>query len=70
MLLVLAVSISGCGGTDEPPSTPAGNATDARFVAGMIPHHEGAIEMAKLAETRAEREEIKQLADDILASQQ
>lgn len=70
LLLIFAFSVSACGGDDEPSPTAAGNATDSRFVAGMVPHHEGAIEMAKLAEARAKREEIKEMAADILASQQ
>ena len=35
----------------------------------MIPHHESAIEMAKIAQKQAEHPEIKQLADDIVAAQ-
>jgi uncharacterized protein (DUF305 family) len=35
----------------------------------MIPHHESAIEMAKLAQQKASHSEIKTLAGDIIASQ-
>ena len=43
---------------------------DAAFAQMMIAHHEGAIAMAKLAEERAERDEIKQLAEEIIAAQE
>ena len=35
----------------------------------MIPHHEDAITMAKLAQTKAQRSEVKQLAENIIESQ-
>ena len=35
----------------------------------MVPHHEGALGMARIAQQRAERPELRQLADDILRSQ-
>ena len=42
---------------------------DAHFIEQMIPHHEDAITMAKLAQTRATRSEVKELADNIINSQ-
>ena len=45
------------------------NSMDAHFIEQMIPHHEDAITMAKLAQTRSQRPEIKQLADNIITSQ-
>lgn len=42
---------------------------DAHFIEQMIPHHEDAITMAKLAETSAKHPEIKQLAENIIDSQ-
>ncbi len=47
-----------------------GDEFDAAFLAMMIPHHEGAIEMAKLAETSAAHAEIKALAKAIIKAQQ
>jgi uncharacterized protein (DUF305 family) len=35
----------------------------------MVPHHEGALEMARIAEERAERPEIRAMAADILRTQ-
>lgn len=43
---------------------------DLRFMEAMIPHHEGAIAMAKDALNKAQHPEVKQLANDIIASQQ
>lgn len=43
---------------------------DQRFIEAMISHHQGAIEMAQMAQQMAEHEEIKTLADAILTAQQ
>ena len=45
------------------------NGIDAHFIEQMIPHHEDAITMAKLAQTKAQRPEVKELANDIIDSQ-
>lgn len=45
------------------------NILDAHFTEQMIPHHEDAITMAKLAQTKGQRPEIKQLANNIIDSQ-
>lgn len=46
-----------------------GDAFDAVFIARMIDHHEGAVEMARLADTNAAHKEIKQLSKQIIDSQ-
>lgn len=43
---------------------------DRHFIEQMIPHHEGAIEMAQLALTKAKRPEVKSLAQGIIEAQQ
>ena len=43
---------------------------DQAFAEGMIPHHEGAIAMAKLAQDRASHEELRSLADAIVSAQE
>lgn len=43
---------------------------DLRFINAMIPHHEGAVTMAKDALNKSKRPEIKQLAQTIITSQQ
>jgi uncharacterized protein (DUF305 family) len=47
-----------------------GNAYDLMFIEMMIPHHEGAITMAREALQRAEHPELKQLAEQIIAAQE
>lgn len=42
---------------------------DKAFIAGMIEHHEGAIEMAKLSAGNAKHAEIKQLSQEIILAQ-
>lgn len=43
---------------------------DLRFINAMLPHHEGAVTMAKEALEKSDRPEIKKLAQDIISSQQ
>ncbi|QYO68438.1 DUF305 domain-containing protein [Leptolyngbya sp. 7M] len=43
---------------------------DLRFIDAMIPHHQGAIDMANQAVEKSERPEIQKLAQDIISSQQ
>ena len=45
------------------------NSIDAHFIEQMIPHHEDAITMAKLAQTKAQKPEVRQLAENIINSQ-
>lgn len=46
-----------------------GDDFDKAFLTEMIIHHQGAIEMAELAITNAKHQEIKDLADAIVAAQ-
>jgi uncharacterized protein (DUF305 family) len=57
--------------TDEPAAadTPTGDEADVEFVQQMIPHHEGAIEMAELVYDRTDRTELHELADEIIEVQ-
>ena len=48
----------------------ADNQFDLRFINAMIPHHEGAVVMAKDALSKSKRPELKQLAQEIIASQE
>ncbi len=72
-----ALLVAGCGGSDHKSkgkghssSGASGAGVDRAFVAGMIPHHESALEMAQIAEGRAESPFVKQLAADITRTQQ
>jgi uncharacterized protein (DUF305 family) len=42
---------------------------DRLFIDMMVPHHEGALAMARIALERADRPELRQMADDILRTQ-
>jgi uncharacterized protein (DUF305 family) len=46
-----------------------GKYSDERFIDAMVPHHQGAIEMARVALENAEHEEIKELSRNIISSQ-
>lgn len=48
---------------------PADADFDKRFIDAMIPHHEGAVVMAKEALQKSKRPEIQKLAQDIIGSQ-
>jgi uncharacterized protein (DUF305 family) len=43
---------------------------EQRFIEAMVRHHEGAVAMAKDAEQRTERSEIKTLAQNIIITQE
>src|SRR6266540_5473292 len=76
-----AVLLAGCGGGDNdmghdgmdmPASDqPAGdhNSADVEFATAMITHHQQALEMAALAEDRAQSPEVKALAAKIEKAQ-
>ncbi|MCC5668367.1 DUF305 domain-containing protein [Nostoc sp. CHAB 5784] len=48
---------------------PADANYDLRFIDAMTPHHQGATVMAKEAQQKSQRPEIKKLADEIIKSQ-
>ncbi|MBI5018677.1 DUF305 domain-containing protein [Candidatus Gottesmanbacteria bacterium] len=50
-------------------TSASSDALDSHFIEQMIPHHEDAITMAKLAETKAKTKEVKELAKNIILSQ-
>jgi uncharacterized protein (DUF305 family) len=47
-----------------------GKYSDKAFIDAMVPHHQGAIEMAEVALDNAEHDEIKELSHNIISSQQ
>ena len=67
-ILLLVTACSGLN-KDATDTDSAHNESDVSFSEMMVPHHQQAIEMATLAETRAESQEVKDLASAIKAAQ-
>jgi uncharacterized protein (DUF305 family) len=64
-VVAVAVVLIASSGDDEAQA----NETDGAFIEEMTAHHESAIEMAEVAQRRAEHSEIESLADEIIAAQ-
>jgi uncharacterized protein (DUF305 family) len=63
--LVLSLgALAACGGDDT-----EANGTDRYFAEMMIPHHQGAVDMAEMALERSERPELRELSEQIITSQ-
>jgi uncharacterized protein (DUF305 family) len=68
-LVLLVAVIASCGDDDSSSTSASDNKTDAAFIADMSAHHEGAIDMAELAQEKAAHAQIRSLADDIISAQ-
>jgi uncharacterized protein (DUF305 family) len=71
---LLAVVLLGACSQGAPPqgggsAAAAPNDADVTFTQNMIPHHQQAIEMARLIDTHTRRPQLRTLADSIVASQ-
>ena len=60
----------GSGGMAKQMVMENGKYSDEAFIDAMVPHHQGAIAMAKVALKNAEHEEIKELSRNIVSTQQ
>jgi uncharacterized protein (DUF305 family) len=60
----------GSGGMAREMVMENGKYSDRAFIDAMVPHHQGAIDMAEVALKNAEHEEIKQLSRNIVSTQQ
>jgi uncharacterized protein (DUF305 family) len=72
--ILVAGVVGACGDDDGTagegaPQTAVGNGIDRAFVADMIPHHKSAVQMAKIAKRRGQSTFVKDLADDIIRTQ-
>jgi uncharacterized protein (DUF305 family) len=63
------VALALVGAACAPGAGGAGAPFDRRFIDMMVPHHEGAVAMARIADQRAQRPEIKAMAADIQRTQ-
>lgn len=55
--------------TEKKFETYVGEDYDRYFMANMIAHHQGAIDMAKLAQANAKHNELKEMANNIIKTQ-
>ena len=60
----------GHGGMASEMLMENGRYSDERFIDAMVPHHQGAIAMARVALKNAEHEEISELSRNIVSTQQ
>jgi uncharacterized protein (DUF305 family) len=56
--------------TKESSMPEPGSEIDELFINMMVPHHQGAVAMAKIALERSERSEIRDMANAIISSQE
>jgi uncharacterized protein (DUF305 family) len=68
---IAALVLAACGGGGSESGGGAAPKPDPQqaFLQSMVPHHRSAVEMAEAAETEAESDFVKGLAEDITASQ-
>jgi uncharacterized protein (DUF305 family) len=61
--------VSACA--PQTPHNPASknNTFDRQFIEMMVPHHQAALEMAEIAQERAEHAEVKEMAEAIITVQ-
>lgn len=68
VVLAAVAVFTGCGEEEAPPPTGAA-AAEQGFLQAMVPHHQSAVEMAKVAQVEGESSFVRRLADEIVRSQ-
>jgi uncharacterized protein (DUF305 family) len=68
---VSALALTACGSANNHGSNHGGSNGDydKNFIDATVPHHQAAIEMAKVAQRKAEHAELRQLAGEIVGAQ-
>ncbi len=71
LFITASLVVSGCAAEKNvnAAEAPRFNTADVKFARGMIPHHSQAIQMARLADSRASDPAVEQLAQKIEVAQ-
>ena len=71
LLAAAALTVGACGDDEESgaSASASANGVDRAFVADMVEHHKSAVEMAEMAQEKAQHDEVKKLADAIVKTQ-
>ena len=71
LAVIAALAVAGCGGNNDTSGSASsgGNSIDRAFASEMVPHHQSAVAMAKIAREQTRRTEVKTLAGDIIRTQ-
>ncbi len=67
---LVSLALVACGGSSDGDSEGGANGVDRAFAIEMIDHHEMAIEMAKVAQDRASKPQVRKLAAAVIVAQQ
>jgi uncharacterized protein (DUF305 family) len=67
---LLAAPVAADPGGLDPAPNPGAARIETEFLTQMIPHHRGAVEMAEMALQKAARQEVRQLAQQIIQDQE
>ncbi len=71
LALLFGGALGACGnGNDKPTSSTSDKQAQQAFLQGMVPHHQSAIEMARMAKKRGQHSDVKQIGEDIINAQE
>jgi uncharacterized protein (DUF305 family) len=69
-IALAALVAAGLGACGDDNSSSSNDQTQRAFLEAMVPHHQSAVEMARVARRRAEHPEIRELAGAIVSAQE